>query len=221
TSEALKESKDYLLYLENEVTKKPEKKRTGYAENDASRREVFLNASTSAKSLIGELESMEAALAQASPAQADSLIGAAIPLIMQSKLLKARIYSFDLLAHLQARTKQHEKSREHTAQLIQNISGINNRVNALSPGSAPEMLYNELASIEKDIEPLKKQSPYTLLMMRVVEIGLPLLLSLLALFFAIRYTLTEQRTFEIKELLSQRNRESNDGTGQPGELPAV
>jgi GPH family glycoside/pentoside/hexuronide:cation symporter len=208
TSEAMKESKDYLLYLDNEVAKKPEKKRSGYAENDARRREVFLNASTALKSLISELESMDAALAQASPAHADSLIRAAIPLIMQSKLMKARTYSFDLLAHLQARTKQHEKSREHTTQLTQKISDINDRVKALNPGSAPEMLSNELAAIEKDIEPLKKQSPYTLLMMRVVEIGLPTLLSLLALFFAIRYTLTEKRTFEIKELLRQRNRDN-------------
>jgi hypothetical protein len=164
---------------------------------------------------------MDAALAQSSPAHADSLISAAIPLIMQSKLLKARIYSFDLLAHLQARTKQHEKSREHTTELTQNISGINDRVNALSPGSAPDILYSELAAIEKDIEPLKKQSPYTLLMMRVVEIGLPLLLSLLALFFAVRYTLTEKRTFEIKELLLQRNRGNNDGTGQPGDQQGI
>jgi len=221
TSEALKESKDYLLYLENEVTKKPEKKRTGYAENDARRRDVFMNASTASKSLISELESMNAALAEASQADADSLIRAAVPLIMQSKLMMARIYSYDLLAHLQARTKQHEKSREHTASLTQNISMINDRVNALSPGSAPDMLYSELAAIEKDIEPLKKQSPYTLLMMRVVEIGLPLLLSLLALFFAVRYTLTEKRTFEIKELLSQRNRGNNSGAGQPGDQQVI
>ena len=215
-TEALKESKDYLLYLENEVTKKPEKKRTGYAENDARRKNVFINATADSKLLIGELESMNLALAQASPATTDSLIRQAVPLIMQSKLLKARIYSFDLLAHLQARTKQHEKSREHTTQLTQNISGINNRVNAIDPASAPDMLNNELAAIERDIEPLKKQSPYTLLMMRVVEIGLPLLLSLLALLIAMRYTLTEKRTFEIKELLRQRNRENRDGKVQAG-----
>ncbi len=155
------------------MSKKPEKKRSGYAENDARRRNVFINASTASKSLISEIESMNVALAQASPAQTDSLIRAAVPLIMQSKLLKARTYSFDLLAHLQARTKQHEKSREHTTQLTQKISAINDRVNALNPGSAPDILYNELAAIEKDIEPLKKQSPYTLLMMRIVEIGLP------------------------------------------------
>ncbi len=221
TSEALKESKDYLLYLENEATKEPEKKRSGRAENDARRRNVMLNASAATRTVIKDLEYFDGALARATPGQADSLIRAAVPLIMQSKLAKARIYSFDLLAHLEARTKQHEKSKEHTIQLTRNISGINNRINALSASSPPGILSRELASIEEDIEPLKKQSPYTLLMMRVVEIGLPLLLSLLALFFAVRYTLTEKRTFEIKDLLMQRNRENNNGTGQTGELPSV
>jgi len=216
TAEALKESRDYKAYLDNEIAKKPEKKKSGRAENDAGRKDVLSNASTVTSSLLRELEAVDRSLNQPVPAQADSLLRAAIPLIMQSGLTKARIYSYDLLAHLQARTKQHEKSREHTTRLTQNISVINNRVNALSPGSAPDMLYNELAAIEKDIEPLKKQSPYTLLMMRVVEIGLPTLLSLLALFFAVRYTLTEKRSFEIKELLGQSNRENNDGTVQPG-----
>ncbi len=212
TAESLKESKDYLLFLENEVAKKPEKKRTGYAENDARRRNALMDASAVSKSLIGELESMDAALAQALPENADSLIRKLIPLIMQSKLIKARIYSFDLLAHLEARTKQHEKSREHTSQLTQNISTINDRIIALNPGTRPDLLYSELSAIERDIEPLKKQSPYTLLVMRIVEIGLPLLLSLLAFFFVVRYSLNDKRTMEIKELLRQRNTEKNGGT---------
>ncbi|HCM59017.1 MAG TPA: hypothetical protein DIS74_01255 [Bacteroidales bacterium] len=215
TAESLKESKDYLLFLENEVAKKPEKKRTGYAENDARRRNALMDASAVSKSLIGELESMDAALAQALPENADSLIRKLIPLIMQSKLIKARIYSFDLLAHLEARTKQHEKSREHTSQLTQNISTINDRIIALNPGTRPDLLYSELSAIERDIEPLKKQSPYTLLMMRIVEIGLPLLLSLLAFFFVVRYSLNDKRTMEIKELLRQRNTEKNGGTVKP------
>ena len=212
TAESLKESKDYLLFLENEVAKKPEKKRTGYAENDARRRNALMDASAVSKSLIGELESMDAALAQALPENADSLIRKLIPLIMQSKLIKARIYSFDLLAHLEARTKQHEKSREHTSQLTQNISTINDRIIALNPGTRPDLLYSELSAIERDIEPLKKQSPYTLLVMRIVEIGLPLLLNLLAFFFVVRYSLNDKRTMEIKELLRQRNTEKNGGT---------
>ncbi len=214
TSEALKESKDYLLYLENEISKKPEKKRSGRAENDAQRKNVLLNASIVTEALIPQLENMNKALTQSNQSMADSLIREAIPLVMQSKLTKAEIYSFDLLAHLKARTKQHEKSKAHTIQLTQNISAINNRINALSATAPPDLLNRELGAIEEDIEPLKKQSPYTLLMMRVVEIGLPLLLSLLALFFAARYTLTEKRTFEIKDLLRQRNRDNNGETGQ-------
>lgn len=215
TAGALKESRDYKLYLDNEISKKPEKKKSGRAENDASRKDVLANASTVTGSLILNLENVDRALAQAAPAQADSLIGAAVPLVMQSGLTKAKIYSYDLLAHLQARTKQHDKSREHTTQLTQNISDIHDRINALNAASPPDVLSRELASIEEDIEPLKKQSPYTLLMMRIVEIGLPVLLSLLALFFAVRYTLTEKRSFEIKELLRQKNN-ANNGTGQPG-----
>lgn len=221
TTDALKEARDYLLYLDNEAIKKPEKKRSGRAENDARRRNVMLNTSAATGSLIRDLEDVDRALATASQEEADSLIGVAVPLVMQSKLNKARIYSYDLLAHLEARTKQHEKSKEHTTQLTGSISAINNRINALDAGSSPDLLGRELASVEKDIEPLKKQSPYTLLMMRVVEIGLPLLLSLLALFFAVRYSLTEKRSFEIKELLTQRNRENNNGEEQTARPPAV
>jgi len=213
TSEALKESKDYVLYLGNEISKKPEKKKSGRAENDAQRKNVLLNASAVTESVIRELGQIDNEFSRADQSMADSLIRQAIPLVMQSKLTKAKIYSYDLLAHLKARTKQHEKSKEHTIQLTENISAINNRINALNAASPPDLLIRELGAIEKDIEPLKKQSPYTLLMMRIVEIGLPLLLSLLALFFAVRYKLTEKRIFEIKELLRQKNRNNNGETG--------
>ena len=42
-------------------------------------------------------------------------------------------------------------------------------------------------------------------MMRVVEIGLPVLLSIFSIFFLLRYSLTEKRSHEIKDLLKQRN----------------
>jgi Na+/melibiose symporter-like transporter len=47
-------------------------------------------------------------------------------------------------------------------------------------------------------------------MMRIVEIGLPVLLSLLSVFFVFRYSLTEKRSHEIKDLLKQRNSERSD-----------
>ena len=61
--------------------------------------------------------------------------------------------------------------------------------------------------------PLTQQTPYTLLMMRVVEIGLPLLLSIFSIFFVLRYSLTEKRSHEIKEILKQRNAERSQENG--------
>jgi GPH family glycoside/pentoside/hexuronide:cation symporter len=213
-SEALKESEEYLLYLENEVSKKPEKKRPGRAENDVQRKNVLLNASAVMEYVLSELGNIDKALAMANREHADSIIRETVPLVIQTKLTKAKIYSYDLLAHLEARSKEHRQSMEHLIKLTGNVSAINSRINALDAASPPDMLNKELGAIEKDIEPLKKQSPYTLLMMRIVEIGLPLLLSLLALLFAVRYSLTDKRTFEIKELLKQRNRDISGKEGQ-------
>jgi GPH family glycoside/pentoside/hexuronide:cation symporter len=213
-SEALKESEEYLLYLENEVSKKPEKKRPGRAENDVQRKNVLLNASAVMEYVLSELGNIDKALAMANREHADSIIRETVPLVIQTKLTKAKIYSYDLLAHIEARSKEHRQSMEHMIKLTGNVSAINSRINALDAASPPDMLNKGLDAIEKDIEPLKKQSPYTLLMMRIVEIGLPLLLSLLALLFAVRYSLTDKRTFEIKELLKQRNRDISGKEGQ-------
>ena len=78
-------------------------------------------------------------------------------------------------------------------------------ISGLDPELPPDRLDEGLAAIEEEITQLTRQAPYTLLMMRVVEIGLPILLSVFSLFFVLRYTLTEKRSFEIKELLKQRN----------------
>jgi Na+/melibiose symporter-like transporter len=77
----------------------------------------------------------------------------------------------------------------------------------------------ELTTIAKDVALLTKQAPYTLLMMRVVEIGLPVLLSLFSGFFLLRYSLTEKRSHEIKDLLRQRNEARSKGTN--GAIGAV
>ena len=85
----------------------------------------------------------------------------------------------------------------------------------MNMASSMEILDKELSAIKNNIVPLTKQTPYTLLMMRVVEIGLPLFLSLFSIFFVLRYSLTEKRSHEIKDLLKQRNQERSkeDGAG--------
>ncbi len=78
----------------------------------------------------------------------------------------------------------------------------------------------ELGTIENEIKSLTKQTPYTLLMMRVVEIGLPILLCIFSIFFIIRYSLTEKRSHEIKDLLAKRNKERQKEQGNSTE-PAI
>ncbi|MGE5350119.1 MAG: MFS transporter [Actinomycetota bacterium] len=210
-ADALRESKGYLTYLESEAVKKPGRKITIPSDIEAQRKNVLMNATAVTRNNIEALERHSAALASATAgmpfAAGDSLIRATIPLIMQSKLTRARISSFDLLVHLRSRSNEQQKSRAHTEQLTGSVTEMNNMIYAIEYGSPLDDMETRLAAIGGNIEPLKKQSPYTLLMMRVVEIGLPVLLCLLALVFAFRYALTEKRTLEIKELL-RKKRES-------------
>ena len=129
----------------------------------------------------------------------------AIALTLQTKLDKAKMYSFELRSHLEAKSLETKNSREHYDVIMQEISGVNNRLASMNTASSMVLLDNELGAIESRIVPLTQQTPYTLLMMRVVEIGLPLLLSIFSIFFVMKYSLTEKRSHEIKDLLRQRN----------------
>ena len=212
TADALRESKDYLVYLESEIVKKPGRKKIIPPDIEAQRKNVLMNATTVTRQNIDALAKHNSSLASAGAGVpvgvSDSLIRATVPLIMQSKLTRARISSSDLLVHLRTRSNEQQKSRAHTGQLIGRVAEMNNMIYAIEPSSPLDVLEKDLAPIVGGIEPLKKQSPYTLLMMRVVEIGLPVLLCLLALAFAFRYALTEKRTLEIKELLRSKRGEA-------------
>ena len=121
---------------------------------------------------------------------------------------KARDKSADLMTHLQTKADKTKKSKEHYQEIMKNMTAVNSRIASLNGTMSMDVLDAELETVEKEIVPLTIQSPYTLLMMRVVEIGLPVLLSLFSVFFVLRYTLTEKRSHEIKDLLKVRNLES-------------
>ena len=53
---------------------------------------------------------------------------------------------------------------------------------------------------------LKQQSPTTLFRLRLVEIGLPLVLSIVSIVLTVRYPLTEAHCYEIKDALEERRR---------------
>jgi GPH family glycoside/pentoside/hexuronide:cation symporter len=128
---------------------------------------------------------------------------------------KARTKSSELMAHLETKAQVTKKSKEHYLVIMQNMAVVNSRIASLDASLSPADLDKELENIEKDIVPLTVQSPYTLLMMRIVEIGLPLLLSIFSVFFVMRYSLTEKRSHEIKDLIKKRNEERTAGETGP------
>jgi len=152
----------------------------------------------SIRELRAEIETRQ----QGSPPAAD----------LEELIIKARKKSTELLAHLETKARENKtltrnKSKEHYDELMKNITAVNDRLARIDTTVPLETLDRELTAIEEEIPPLTLQTPYTLIMMRVVEIGLPLLLSLFSIFFILRYTLTETRSHEIKALLKKRNEE--------------
>jgi Na+/melibiose symporter-like transporter len=126
---------------------------------------------------------------------------------LEEMLEKTKMRSSELLTHLEGRSATNSKSKEHYDELILNMKGLNNRLTTVMVTTSLEDLDVEMEAIENGIATLTKQTPYTLLMMRIVEIGLPLLLSIFSILFVFRYALTEKRSHEIKELLRKRNEE--------------
>jgi glycoside/pentoside/hexuronide:cation symporter, GPH family len=131
----------------------------------------------------------------------------AVALTLRTKVEKARVKASELLSHLEAKAREDRRSKEHYSQLIAHLAPIDQRLATIQGQSSLHALDSELAAIEAAIVPARRQTPYTLLMMRVIEIGLPVLLALLSIFFVLRYSLTETRCLEIKQLLARRDAE--------------
>jgi len=129
---------------------------------------------------------------------------------LEDLIAKAREKADDLNDHLKTEAKERERSHEHYAVVLENMDTVEVRLAEMGATQPIAQLEGGIKDIEGKIVQLKKQSPYTLLMMRVVEIGLPILLSLFSIFFLLRYSLTGERSQEIKLLLEQRNKERSE-----------
>jgi len=213
--EALGEAKEYLSVLEKESLKAQDpSNQTAIA--DHGRKSDNLSAALSAtRSTVGELEKLrlgtDPAGTQADASRMKAIFETAIPLILQTKLEKARVNSFELMSHLEAKSLKTGKSKEHYEKINQISTRVNSRLASMNTAVSMDSLDQELGTLENEIGGLTKQTPYTLLMMRVVEIGLPLLLSLFSILIVLRYSLTEERCHEIKEQLRLRNLERSKG----------
>jgi glycoside/pentoside/hexuronide:cation symporter, GPH family len=127
------------------------------------------------------------------------------------KLQQAQQDATDLQTYLQGKAAEADKSREHYQSLVQTTQDIGTQLARIQAEAGPETLNKQLAALEPALVQLTKQPPYTLLMMRIVEIGLPLIACCLSLLSVLGYALTETRSREIKDLLARRHAEHNGG----------
>jgi glycoside/pentoside/hexuronide:cation symporter, GPH family len=210
-AEALKESNEYITYLGKESLKNQDETNPSLTDYPNQKKNALLNALSAVKTTTAEMKQLQVSInkskSQSKASGIDTLIKKAIPLTLQTKILKARMNSFELMSRLEGKSLETKNSKVHYKKIILEVQGVNSRLANLNTSSSPGSLDKELRTIERDIMPLTQQTPYTLLMMRVVEIGLPLLLSIFSVFFVMRYSLTEKRSHEIKDLLNQRNLE--------------
>ncbi len=218
--EALDESKVYVNFLEKESVKKGNEANKNLDKYQSQRKSALMNALSVTKSTVTGLEHIQSELETVESQPKDSMIISlskeAVSLTLQTKFEKAKMNSFELISHLNSKSLEpkfikKEETDKHYDLIMKEITGVRDRIADIETTSSLVSLDKDLGVIEKDIMPLTQQTPYTLLMMRVVEIGLPFLLSLLSIFFVLRYSLTEKRSHEIKALLKQRNSERSNG----------
>ena len=73
---------------------------------------------------------------QAQDSQVKATVAEAIPLTLQTKFEKARMYSFELMSHLESKSKESKNSVAHYQEIIQNITTLNDRLASLNAASS-------------------------------------------------------------------------------------
>lgn len=106
--------------------------------------------------------------------------------------------------------QQRNDDPEHVAGLQSALTQLVSDTQALANNASawvdrPEDLQQEAERLLHYATMLAQQSPKTLLLLRAIEIGLPLLLSIFSIYLTWRYPLTEERCYAIKAELEARH----------------
>lgn len=112
--------------------------------------------------------------------------------------------------HWQQRVEEFPEYADHTRHLLAQLDQVRLGVDSLKhidagQSNSADKLIEHVESVLESTVPLKQQSPKTLFRLRLVEIGLPLVLSIVSIFLTLRYPLTEARCYEIKAALKKRH----------------
>jgi len=119
--------------------------------------------------------------------------------------------------YLEGRETAGGRNAGHYAGLRELLSEIRGKTEALLTAHKSDALALErvrddsVQMIDLALDAMQ-QSPTAMYRLRVIEISLPLIMSLLSLFLVFRYPLTEERVYENKRLLEERNNEKTDNT---------
>jgi Na+/melibiose symporter-like transporter len=113
-------------------------------------------------------------------------------------------------AHLEGRLVKLPKQTEHTRSLLEHLSSVDRlagEIRGAGESQDSTKLLETAGELLQHSTFLRRQSPETLYRLRLVEIGLPLVLSIISILLTLRYPLTEARCYEIKEALTKRREE--------------
>ncbi|MBS1653249.1 MAG: MFS transporter [Bacteroidetes bacterium] len=200
-NDALSEAKAYQKLLNKEHDKKFENTFKNIPEYTAQRDSLISANLVSVEKSISYLSANK--LAADSVMKNKEYIPSAL---VQTKLDKLSSSTLELQAYLKDKSfNKKAKNKDHYQLLANEMQIVQDSLSVVENNISLPVLQSYLKSMGTEIISLKRQTPYTLLMMRIVEIGLPVLLSIISLLLIFRYTLTEKRSLEIKELLKAKN----------------
>jgi GPH family glycoside/pentoside/hexuronide:cation symporter len=131
---------------------------------------------------------------------------------LSEQLTKTLTLATEFATSLEDSATTNPTDAAHTNQLSQSLFQITERTQNLQAEAGnwvgkPESLQAEVQEILHEATVLSVQAPRTLLMLRIIEIGLPLVLSAISILLTLRYPLTEERCYEIKALLEARKQD--------------
>jgi GPH family glycoside/pentoside/hexuronide:cation symporter len=117
--------------------------------------------------------------------------------------------STKLHGHLAEQIEERPDQVDHLRSLIQYADAIRARTEVLREKTAtllaaPTQLLDEVSTLTDQERSLRKQTPATLFHLRLFEIGVPLIVSVVSILLTSKYPLTEARCYEIKQALEAR-----------------
>jgi hypothetical protein len=119
-------------------------------------------------------------------------------------------------AHLSAHVQLNPGQADHSHELLAHLAAVRSAVKERQARlaelvNAPTELIEATDHLLQQMNALKRQSPRTLFRLRLVEIGVPLLLSIISIALTLHYPLTEARCREIEQALKKRRSEQSNG----------